>query len=403
MKKHVLFVDDEPNVLDGLRRMLRSMRQEWEMTFARGSEEALAALAARPFEVIVSDMRMPGVYGAELLERVKRDYPQVVRIGFSGQTSDETILRAVGPTHQYLSKPCDAKTLRATINRVCSLRGMLANEKLQGLISQLESLPCMSSLYSELMEELQSEETSVEKVGKIISQDVGMSAKILQLVNSAFFGVRQHISNISQAVSLLGLKTTKALVLCVKIFSQFDPTNVSNFSIDDLWSHSLTVGECSRMIAEAETKDPKVADCALVAGTLHDVGKLILATIMPQEYQRVLSEAGNENPALSEAERRVMDITHAEVGAYLLGLWGFSNPIVEAVAFHHRPGETTQKTFAVLTVVHVANILSHELVSGDKADTKGQRVDRAYLEETGSMENVAAWRDLCLDKLKVKS
>ena len=218
-KVKIIFVDDELNVLSGLRRMLRPMRGQWDMTFAGSGREALKVLTEKDCDIIVTDMRMPDMDGAQLLYKVKELYPQMVRIALSGYTSNETILRSVGPVHQFLSKPCNAQVLKTTIIRVRSCLDLLTNEKLQGLISQLETLPCMSSLYNILIEELQSDDASIDKIGKIISQDLGMSAKILQLVNSAFFGVRQHVTGISQAVSFLGLNTVKTLVLQRDLFS----------------------------------------------------------------------------------------------------------------------------------------------------------------------------------------
>jgi len=113
-KKRVLFVDDEPRILDGRRRMLRSMRHEWKMSFAETGQEALAILANQPFDVVVVDMRMPGMDGVQLLSEVRKRH-QIIRIVLSGTADREAILRAVGLAHQYLSKPCDAETLKSVL------------------------------------------------------------------------------------------------------------------------------------------------------------------------------------------------------------------------------------------------------------------------------------------------
>ncbi len=195
-KKRVLFVDDEPKILEGLRRMLRPLRNEWEMSFVNSGQEALDILAQQPFDVIVTDMRMPAMNGAELLHEVRKRYPHMVRFVLSGQASQETMLRSIGPMHQYLSKPCDSGILKSTLTRSCQLRSILSNEKLHNLVSRIDWLPSLPSLYIEMVEELQKPEASTKILGKLISKDIAMSAKILQLVNSAFFGVRQHISNL---------------------------------------------------------------------------------------------------------------------------------------------------------------------------------------------------------------
>jgi HD-like signal output (HDOD) protein len=399
-KKKILFVDDERNILEALHRMLRSMRQEWDMTFAGSGQEALDILAKKPFDLIVSDIRMPGIDGVQLLEEAKRQYPHIARIALSGQTSKESILRSVGPIHQYLSKPCDMETLKTTITRVCALRNLLSNKKLQSLISQLESLPCMSSLYTKLIEELESEDASIKRVGEVISQDVGMSVKILQLVNSAFFGIRQHVSSIPQAVSLLGLEIIKALVLSTKIFSQFTDMPLEKFSYTTFMEHSFAVSEWARLIARAENMDEKLIDYTMVAGMLHDVGKLILAAKIPLEYAKVLSLTESKEITLIEAEKEVIGSTHAQVGAYLLGLWGFSNPIMEALAFHHQPAEAPKKEFSVLTAVYAANILIHEIRPVAYNKKGNLQIDENYLEELGLSDRLSVWMKACPERLK---
>jgi len=388
--KSILFVDDEPNVLDGLRRMLRPMRAEWDMSFARSGHEALEVLAAKRFDVIVSDMRMPGMDGAELLTEVRRRYPNVVRIALSGHSQKEMILRSVGPTHQYLAKPCDAQTLKDTITRACALRDLLADEALQGLVSQLTTLPSLPDLYIEIVEELQREDASIQKVGRIISKDVGMTAKVLQLVNSAFFGLRRHVSDPSQAVCLLGLETIKALVLSIHVFSKLEQANVAGFSLQRLWEHSMVTGTLAKRIAAEQDSDEKTADHALMAGLLHDAGKLVLAANLPEQYGKVLALAEMKAVSQGEAEKEVFGTTHAEVGAYLLGLWGLPGPIVEAIAFHHRPTESLANSFAPLTAVHVANALEHAQQNDGQAD----RLDGEYLSVVGLADQLPAWREM---------
>src|SRR5216683_1384998 len=229
MKKRILFVDDEVNVLQGLRRMLNPMRHEWEMVFVESGQEALALLAQAPCDVIVSDMRMPGsdmrmpgMDGTQLLTQVMERFPLTVRIILSGYADSAMILKAVGPVHQYLAKPCDAATLQLTIARACALRSLLADPTLQGLVAGMQTLPSLPTLYLEVLEAVQDPQGSLERVGDIMSRDISMTAKMLQLVNSAFFGLRRHVSNPGEAVKLLGLDTIKALILSMQVFSRFD-------------------------------------------------------------------------------------------------------------------------------------------------------------------------------------
>lgn len=392
MKRRILFVDDEPNVLQGLQRMLRSMRSEWNMDFAGGGEEALRKLEEAPFDVIVSDMRMPGMSGAQLLKEVARRYPNMVRIVLSGHSDREYILQLVTTTHQYLAKPCDAETIKDTVNRACALRDLLASENLGALVSQIKSLPSLPSLYTRIIEILQSDDPSLQKIGEIVSEDIAMSAKVLQLVNSSFFGIARRISNPIQAVMFLGLETVKALVLSVQIFAKWESRKVKGFEIESLWHHSMTVGAMARRLAETEQLSAREADEAFTAGLLHDVGKLILAASLPNAYQKVLAASKAQRIPLWQVEEQAFGTTHAEVGAYLLGLWGLPTSIVEAVAWHHRPAECPAHTFCPLTTVHVANALWHQ--SAHTEEESVQVLDTVLIESIGLTQRLPVWQSL---------
>lgn len=401
-KTKILFVDDEQKVLGGLRRMLHSMRKDWEMVFVNSGTDALDLLSKSSFDVIVSDMKMPQMDGRQLLTSVKAKYPQVARIALSGQTSKQAFLGSVGPIHQFLSKPCTAETLKNTITRVCSFRGSISNEKLRELTSHLESLPSIPTLCTELLEELQSEEPSTKKISRIIAQDMGMSIRILQLVNSTYFGVRQSVSSIAQAINLLGLDTIKTLIVSVKIFSQLQQTNGAGISLKSLWDHSMIVTGWARVIAQKENVDRQLVDEFMLAGMLHDVGKLVLVCQLPKEYKRVLALSNKENLPLFSAEKQVIGISHAEVGSYLLGLWGFSHNVAEAAAFHHNPADVDTEGFSPLTAVYAANMLTHELDSWEPGRDKDVPIDDEYLCKSGLSERLAIWRQSCLDTLAVK-
>jgi HD-like signal output (HDOD) protein len=392
--KRILFVDDEPNVLDGLQRMLRPMRKEWGMAFALGGEQALAALAEKPFDIVVTDMRMPGMDGATLLKRVMQEYPRVVRIVLSGHSSEEASLRSVGVAHQFLAKPCDAEKLKLTINHAFALRNLLTDETLTRTLSQLKSVPSIPTLYTDIMEELEYPDASVARIGKIVAEDPGMTAKILQLVNSAFFGLPRHVATPAEAASLLGTETIKVLVLSVDVFSQFAVPSVKRLAPEAVQKHCAHTAAIAKQIAIAEKATKEVADASFMAGFLHDVGKLILAQNMPDQYGQVMENTQKRGISLCEAERAVLGATHAEVGAYLLGLWGLPDSMVEATAFHHFPSNSLGDSFVPLTAVHVANVLAHELYSEDNSAATGS-LDLDYLSRLGIEGRLPEWRKAC--------
>lgn len=399
-KRNILFVDDEVKVLEGLRRMLRSMRQEWEMSFAEGGRQALDMLAGGSFDVIVSDMRMPGMDGAELLGEVMRTYPQIVRIVLSGHSCHEATMRSIGVAHQFLAKPCDADRLKQTIDHAFALRDLMSNETLKQTLSRLTSVPSMPVLYEELLEELQHPDASIQRIGEIIGRDVGMAAKILQLVNSAFFGLPRKVSSAAQAASLLGADTIKALVLGIDVFSQFRDSACGGITPASVQEHSLKVAAAAKEIARVENAGRDVMDASLMAGFLHDIGKLILAQNMPDQYRQVDSLMAEQSISFGEAERAVLGTTHAEVGAYLLGLWGLPDPIVEAAAFHHCPSASCSREFSPLTAVHIANAMLRSCCSMEKEC----RLDVEYLARLGIGKKSEFWRNAipnCLETAEV--
>ena len=361
MKRKVLFVDDEPRVLQGLKRMLRNIRNDWDMGFAESGAEALTILQNEMYDVVVTDMRMPGMDGSQLLEIIKDKYPQMVRIVLSGHSDQDMILKSVMPAHQYLSKPCDAETIKATILKACKLQDLLENDVIKKLVSRLESLPSLPSIYCEIVEEMESPEPSIKNVGNIIEKDISMSAKMLQLVNSAFFGLPRHISSPSHAVSMLGMDVVKSLVLSIHVFSQFQQNQISHFSLNKLWEHSTSVSKFTKKILELEQVDVTLADNGFLAAMLHDIGKLILAAQMSDQYDEVIHLVEKENFEIHLAEENIFSTTHSSVGAYLLGLWGLPNTVVETVAFHHDISNHSGNQMFPLVAVYYSDYIDYQL------------------------------------------
>jgi HD-like signal output (HDOD) protein len=395
MPRNLLFVDDEPMVLSGLRRGLHSMRGDWEMEFANSGEEALRAIATQNFDVIVTDMRMPGMNGAQLLKEVRKRSPQTVRVVLSGQCDRETVIQAIGFTHQYVSKPCSAQQLRETINQAVAMRSQLETADLIKVVSQLRSIPSLPASFQAMMEELGRPEPRLNKLAALVSSDMGMTAKCLQLVNSAFFGLRAPVSSPLQALSLLGMDTLKSLILSSHVFREFKSGVLDAKEIGWLWEHSFAVSLCARKIAELQRVSPKQMDDAVTAGLLHDTGKLVLASCLSPEYKMALDLVTEKDISLVEAERQILGCGHAEVGAHLLGLWGLPDPIVEAVAWHLNPSAcgSCGTTFSALTAVHAA-CAYHSSQSCSRLSDQTP-IDSEYLGQVGLDGREAAWFAAC--------
>ena len=392
-KKKIIFVDDEPNILDGLRRMLRSLRNEYDMHFASGGREALAIMEGGRFDVVVSDMRMPGMDGAELLETIQKIHPHTIRIMLTGQADEHSILRTVGVVHQFLAKPCDPERLKVILTRTSALQDMLSDGGLKDLISQVGKLPSLPAIYSKLQKAVVTPGVEIEEIGEIISQDIAMTAKVLQLVNSAFFGIYSRVDTPTRAVTLLGLETIKVLVLNLELFSQIQVSE-DVFQIDRLWEHSLLVGRMARAIAVKESSDKDVISNTFLAGTLHDLGKLILLSSLPAQYRKAIELSLEKNIAITDAEQTVFGTSQSTVGAYLVGLWGFNGPIIEAICFHNCLEKYPGDAFTPTLAVHVANVMYYrhrreEVIGRDMG------VNMPVLERLGLQGRLGEWEQLC--------
>ena len=391
--KHILFVDDEPMILQGLQNLLRKQRRKWNMVFAEGGEQALSKLAERHFDVIVSDMRMPGIDGATLLKKVQKDYPHMVRIVLSGHAEMEAALRAIPVSHQFLSKPCDSGNLEDAIERACDLKALIDDEQVLRTIGQIDKLPSVPHVYMAVTNALRDEDVSPRELASILRQDMAMCAKLLQLVNSSYFRLSREITRVDEAVNYLGFNMVRSLVLSVELFSAA-AARFEGFSIESLQQHCLLTGS----IASRIVSDPKKCEEAFMAGMLHDIGKLVLAKDLPEHFREVLSRVRESGDAMFVVEQKLAGVTHAEVGAYLLGIWGLPYPIVEAVANHHQPGRVRSHEPGVLTAVHVADALANEHGATDGAS---KDIDEAYLESLELGGDIGKWREIAAEQARL--
>ena len=392
----VMFVDDEAQVLKGITRMLECADVEWDIEIAHSGPEALDSMKVEPVDVLVTDMQMPGMDGAELLDRVSQLYPNTVRIILSGQASKEAVYRAVKPMHQYLAKPCEAGVLRTTVARACALREVLDSTKSHEFLGRISSLPSLPSLYEEAVAELESPDGTVARAGEIIAQDPAMTAKVLQIANSAIFGLRDPVTSPEKGASVIGMSSLKSLVLSLGVFTSFDGAEIPGFSIDEILDHSLRVAKIAQSIATSQGFDKASADEAFTAGLLHDIGKLILAANAPQEFAASLATSLAQGIPLVEAEQQIMGIGHDKVGSYLLTLWGIPQNIVEAVAFHHCPDQCRGERLNVPALVYVANFLA--LDEQRKATKEVEQHCRDLLTSAGLVELLDSWRGaICIN------
>lgn len=395
-KAVVLFVDDDVNVIEGLKRMVKVLTPDWDACYSTSGVEGLVLMTTTKVDVVVADQSMPGMSGLEMLRRVQSIYPNVVRIILSSETDNESeeILRATQTVHQFLIKPCKSEILQAIITRALRLRSLLRNPELQQVISGIPYLPSLPPIFSELMRAIESD-ASLNQIGAIVAKDVSMTSRVLHLVNSAFFGLPRKIANPQEAVVYLGIDLLKALVLFVKLFFTSEDSPIPGMSLDDLWKHSSLTGNLAKDIVAAEGGSKIDQDNAMVAGMMHDIGFLLIMDVRGY-IPKVLTEMG-ENGNFTEAEYSRFSASHAEIGGYLLGIWGLPDLLVEAVACHHRPRQLPQTAFSTLTAVHAANSLL------SKGQAFAQPIDHEYLYAIGCNRKLPAWERLAAPYLKKMS
>jgi HD-like signal output (HDOD) protein/ActR/RegA family two-component response regulator len=332
----VLYVDDEPLVLRSIERGLRTRKIPWHFRFTESGEAALQDLAREPFDVVVADLRLPGLCGVELLTEVQRTYPKIARLVLSGQVGTDDCLRVMSVAHQCMAKPCNMSTLLGVVERVSWSRNLAADGDFSMRATQMSCLPSPPRVHFEVCAAI-GRNAGLPEIAKIIDNDLALTAKLIQIVNSAFFTHGAQVSSVQRALGALGTDVVRDLLLDVEVFRGFEGTKLDAAKAETLSEHSKMVARLAHALAP-----PELASDAFVAGTLHDIGKLALATLDVDEAT----------------------VDHASAGGFLLGLWGIADPIVGAITYHHEPGAASADRAQLVDIVHAAVVIADELEAG---------------------------------------
>jgi HD-like signal output (HDOD) protein/ActR/RegA family two-component response regulator len=387
--KRILFVDDEPALLDGLRGRLRSLRSRWEMVFVESGSRAVTEMELQPADVVVADMRMPGMDGAQLLTIVRERWPETVRMVLSGYAEEEQSARLLTVAHQYLSKPCEAQQMEKVISRCVELHDLLREPGLRGIVGRIRNLPAMPRTYAKLRKVMESPDVSVREVAKIVYEDAAIAAKVLQVVNSSFFRLARRISNVEQAVAYLGFNAIRTLAMSVEVFSLWSKNGVLDcLQPELLQERAHRVAAAARALCDGTA----IADDAMLAGLFHNIGYWVLLQECPQEIVRALETARAQRIPMHQAERQVVGASHAEIGAYLLGLWGLPYSVIEAVAFQHSPQRVGQTSFDVLGALVIAQrlVTTDTPLAPDIVERADIDIDDQYLQ---SLNAPVSWTE----------
>ncbi len=387
----VLFVDDEPHVLESLQDALRSRRNEWQVTCAGSAVEAWARLETSPFDVVVSDVRMPTIDGLAFLGEVKQRWPHLIRIVLSGHTDAAAARKLLRVAHQFLSKPCAGPALQEALDRAGRVRQLIADEAVRAMVGRIDRLPARPRVYGELMGALSRANVSVAEISGLLEREPALSAKLLQIVNSSFFRLARRITRVEDAVIHLGLEQIKNLALSAEIFQCGDRlTPRSGLDADAIARHSLLT---ARIAERLFGKESFGAD-AFLAGLVHEIGLLVLGLELPDQLAEAVRTATGTGISFAAAQKRQLGVTDAEVGGYLLGLWGLPYAILEAVLWHHGPGDSAPATgsFGLTGALHVANALAGEFAAAVPAMRGPAVLDLDYLARVGVASRIDDWR-----------
>jgi HD-like signal output (HDOD) protein/ActR/RegA family two-component response regulator len=393
--RRILFVDDDELILRSVERVLRRPAAErgWELCFATNGDAALEEMARTPVEVILVDANMAKMSGAALLRRVQQSDPSVVRILLSGDTGLDVLRSALPYAHQFLPKPCDGQLLRSTLESACGVRGLLARPEMRHFVGSNNQLPSAPRTFVELSNALANPHASARAVSEIIERDVAISARVLELVSSAFYGLPRAVTSIGAAVAYLGVEVVKAIVLSVEVSRLFPLTQtIPDFSVDGLQRHGMRVTQFAKRILGHE---PAV-EVLNVAGLLQDTGQLVLASRAASRFGLALSTSSSRKQPLHEVETDLFGASHAEIGAYLLGLWGLPQPVVGAVANHLQPQRVGNRVFDAAGALYVANhlVVDPDLPALEEVPPHTIALDLAFLRMVGVAHQLDDWRRL---------
>jgi putative nucleotidyltransferase with HDIG domain len=390
MKKNILLVDEDTLVLKALKRSLRRFKDQCNVFYAQSAKEALAQLDQDAIDVLITEVRLVDSDSELFLRSFLKLHPSAARIVLTGYTSSDAIFKFAGLAHQLLAKPWSDERLIETIQRADLISRMLSDDRLKRTLNLIESFPSIPSVYVELTEKLRNGEASMEEIGAIIIRDPSLTIKLLQIVNSPFYGLPMPVTDPQKAVNLLGLDIVKGFVLSSGIFKQYENSSGVCLQIDALWQHSLKSANIVRQIAKRERLEKDIEEASFIASLLHDVGKIIIASNFPNEHKEICDRTESDGMPGWHAEQMVLGVSHAEIGAYLLGLWGLPLTIIKAVQEHHRPNADEHTQIDQTVLVYVANAIEKACLtpSGDPiADLNAEFVARLHLGKS-----IAEWQ-----------
>jgi HD-like signal output (HDOD) protein len=388
--KRILFVDDKPDMFGALQEALHGPGGSWQVQYAAGGEAALAALTQAPVDVVVVEEQMAPMDGVTLLTRVRDQHPTAIRMILSATTKPGL---ATIVSHRLLSKPASVEELSVLIRRSSALHESTGEVEAFRKTMATTALPSRPGVYMELNQVLSDPDWQPHQVSAVLERDVAMSAKVLQLANSALFGLTSTVTTVRDAVMYLGVDTIRSLALTAEAFGKVAPRGNADFSLDDFQAHAMLAARITASILPAGRTQQE----AVTAALLHDIGKLVLISDGDSRWTHLNAQARERQVPVYVVEQESDGVTHAQIGAHLLSLWGLPDGIVEAVAHHHDPSEVDGLAFDGVAAVHIANALANELAPTDEGTAPAAGLDLELLDRLGLRPRLDLWRQRARD------
>lgn len=391
-----LFVGDRAQLRSRVQVLLDDAGARVELSYAPTGAAAIAALADERWDVVVADRDLPGARGEEVLTHVRDHHPSTIRVIVAGPADHQHTALGPAVAQVQLTEPIEPGAMRDVVVRSCALANVLAHKELQRVVGKPERLPSAPQVFWDLSRAIADATSTTEDIAVVVERDPALSAKVLQLTNSAYFGLSARVASIHQAVTYVGVEVLKALSLTAHIFCTLDDTPVPGLSIAQFQRSSLLGARLARLFVQDVRRSEEAFSSALV----RDIGKIVVAMSAPDRFAEVVSTVRNGGHAFHDVERRVLGFSHGEAGAYLLGLWGLPAVFLEVAAWHHEPGAIgIGGNSDVLAAVHVADSLIDTACTGELDLSTDRKLDRDYLARSGHIADLAAWRSLAAEEI----
>lgn len=388
MSANLLIIDSNLEATESYQKALAPKAASWTVHYAASADEGLKLAEAHTPDIIVTALSLNDGQGLKVLSQAI-DAAPLAHAFIAAEESDRPQLAAAFEGGcRYLPSPCPSDRLLLEFQRCLAIDAWLESPVIKEIVSSRSEFESLPAHHHQIVTALNAPHSAIDEVAEAIANDLALSAKVLETANSSFYGFDENVADIKQAISLLGLSNTRNIVLATHVFSKVGQDSEHQSLIKEIWHHSIAVAGAARRICLHETNNHCAAEEAYSAGLLHDIGKIVLLGVVPDEYIEAQRLSREESLSAWQTEYKVLGCDHAEVGAYLLAKWGLPSTVSEAAALHHRPANSCHGTFSTLAAVHAANAIVRKRRNPKHADATPIT---NFLIEIGKSQQWADW------------